>query len=608
MNQNLNIFPNPIDCADKPGGVNSVVFDHAAGFLASGLTVDNKANGLKIVHALAETDSPDVFHCHGLYPIGNGYFDERYSKANDTILRNALRAKVTICVSEFAANILRHKLHIDPIVIRNGVWLDEYTAGGSALGPVLFPKAALDANAKPDEMLWLKENTDLPLLSIARIPTVKSLGPLPRDMFVKVLHQCSVYLATTKENSSMATMEAMLSGVPVVGYDTGFNSEQLESGNGCELVAKGDIVSLNEAIRKVRANWQRYSKQARSYAQIFDWQPVIDKLIGIYSDVEKQVESKSVSIVIPVHNYGIYLAQAVESALAQTIHCEVIVVDDKSTDNSVEVARKFAPKGVIVVENDINLGVAETRNKGIARAKGNYIVCLDADDYLLPNFVEEHLKAFTDRQVAITYAPINLVDARGEDKQQRLFRQIAQPRQQAVGKNQVPSCCMFRKEFWTRASGYDKRYTPAEDANLWLKIFSLGGKAVQASSKSLMNYRTHGDSLSAKGEFPDWWNGYPSFETPIQERDAEVDVVVTDTEDLKGILWQLENQKNPKWNCRLANPDRMEAKKSFPWLSNTPPMRTGNVMMVMPGMQLHPDFITQSALQIPPWVASPRYQ
>ena len=88
MNQNLNIYPDPIDCADRPGGVNSVVFDHAAGFLAAGLSVNNKAEGLKIIHALAEVDNPDVFHCHGLYPIGNGYFDKKYSSANDIVLRN----------------------------------------------------------------------------------------------------------------------------------------------------------------------------------------------------------------------------------------------------------------------------------------------------------------------------------------------------------------------------------------------------------------------------------------------------------------------------------------------------------------------------------------
>ena len=228
---NLNIFPNPIDCIDRPGGVNSVVFDHAVGFLSAGYSLRDE-NGLHVVHALAQSKDIDVFHCHGLYPIGRDHFPSSYSRANDAILQNALSAKVTVCISEFSANILRHKLHIDPHVTRNGIWTADYRAGGSPSGPVLFPKGSLDATSRPDDMQWLRANTDLPLLSIAKIPGIKSLGQLSRSRFLEVLSGCSIYLGTTKENNSMATMEAMISGVPAVGYADGFNSEWLISGVG----------------------------------------------------------------------------------------------------------------------------------------------------------------------------------------------------------------------------------------------------------------------------------------------------------------------------------------------------------------------------------------
>ena len=134
---NLKILPDPKVCVNVPGGVNSVVVDHAVGFLAAGYSINAGSDGPTIVHALSQSNSIDVFHCHGLYPIGDGYFDRSYSSANDKILRNALQAKVTICISEFSANILRHKLHIDPIVTRNGIWTADYTSGGSPSGPVL---------------------------------------------------------------------------------------------------------------------------------------------------------------------------------------------------------------------------------------------------------------------------------------------------------------------------------------------------------------------------------------------------------------------------------------------------------------------------------------
>lgn len=606
---NFNILPDPITCANKPGGVNSVIFDHAAGFLAAGHTINAGNDGIRIAHALAEVDNVDVYHNHGLYPIGDGLFDKSYSIANDTILRNALNAKVTICISEFSADILRHKLHINPIVTRNGIWINEYPAAGSPSGPILFPKAALDPNARPDAMLWLKDHTDYPLVSIAKIQGIKSTGPLSRQLFLEVMRECSIYLGVTKENNSMATMEAMRSGVPVVGYQTGFNSEWLVNGNGCELVPRGDLPALTDAIGRVMGNWKRYSKAAREYAEIFDWQPVINQLLGIYERVATDDENKLVSIIIPVHNYERYLSEAIQSAIAQTIPCEVIVVDDKSTDGSAAIAMSFESDGVRLIRNETNLGVAETRNRGIQQAKGEYVICLDADDRLHQNFAESHLAALRNRQDAIAYAPISIIDERGNPQShKRMFRTAASPALQMAGKNQVPSCCMFRKSFWVRAGGYEKRFTPAEDANLWLKILSLGGIPKRASSEPLMDYRAHNQSLSAGGSFPEWWTGYQKYETPITERDTEIEIILQENEDpqnVKEILWQLKNQEQKKWSCSLVNPCP-NLKQSFPWLKSSPPSRSRNVLSITPGTQLPPNFLTQYEQQTPPWMRESR--
>jgi glycosyltransferase involved in cell wall biosynthesis len=603
---NLNISPDPISCANTPGGVNSVVYDHAAGFLAAGYTI-NQGKGLNIIHALSETDDIDVFHCHGLYPIGKGHFDNSYAKANDIVLRNALKAKVTICISEFSADILRHKLHIAPIVLRNGIWTDDYTAAGSPTGPILFPKVSLDANARPDEMFWLKENTNYKLASIARIPTIASMGPLNRKLFLSTLRECSIYLGTTKENNSMATMEAMISGVPIVGYDIGFNSEWLMNGVGCELVPRGDKAALTDAIARVMENWKQYSADARAYAQgVFDWQPVIEQLLEVYDNVGSKPENKSVSIIIPVHNYAKYLPEAIDSALSQTVPCEVIVVDDQSTDESLEIAQSYGDK-VRVIANEINLGVAETRNKGIEKANGAFIVCLDADDRLRPDFVEKHLAAFRTNEDAIAYSPINIIDGQGKDKNQKIFRAGAQPNLQAVGRNQIPSCCMFRKSFFLRAGGYDKRYTPAEDANLWLKIFSIGGKPVRASNSPLMDYRAHGTSLSSNGVFPDWWSDYSNiYNMPITERDPNIEIILESNEQAKEILWHLENQSYQNWICTtIQKADNL--KKPFPWLkTNCRPSRRKSLLTVEDGTPLPPNFLMQFAEQTPPWIQTAR--
>lgn len=560
-----------------------------------------------IAHALAQAEDFDVFHCHGLYPIGKQHFDGSYSRANEIVLQNALRAKLTICISEFSANILRHKLHIDPHVTRNGIWVNEYPAAGSANGPVLFPKAALDANASPADAQWLRTKTDLKLLSIAKIAGIRSTGPLDRAAFLETLRTCSVYLGTTKENNSMATMEAMISGVPVVGYAHGFNAEWLINGTGCELVAPGDQAALYAAIRKVQANWKRYSTAARAYAEMFDWQPVIQELLGLYERVQQAPAAPTVSIVIPVHNYEAYLREAIDSALAQRYDgndCEVIVVDDASTDHSATIAKRYDNK-ITLLRNKTNLGVAETRNRGIRQARGEYIVCLDADDRLLPTFIESHLTAFHTLDDAIAYAPIQVIDEHGRPRNQRLFHGAAKTVLQTQGRNQIPSCCMFRKSFWARAGGYDSHYTPAEDAHLWLKIFSLGGQAVRAATASQMEYRSHGDSLSAKG-FPTWWADHTvRYESPIVERDPHITIVLDDIDGAEQTLWSLENQEYQNWSAMLPQqlPDKL--KQAFPWL-NKSPSHLRSVLHVKSGTVLPPGYLREYMQQTPQWTREAR--
>lgn len=597
---NLNIFPDPKVCANVSGGVNSVVADHAVGFLNAGHTI-NSGDGPHIVHAIAEDAAMDVFHCHGLYPIGKKYFDQSYSRSNDIVLRNALRAKVTICISEFSANILRHKLHINPVVTRNGIWIKDYKRAGSPSGAVLFPKAALDANARPDDMTWLRDNTAFKLLSIADIRGVKSLGSLDRAGFLKTLRDCAIYLGTTKENNSMASMEAMISGVPIVGYDQGFNHEWLISGNGCELVPVGDHLALESAIEKVLSNWTKYSKAAREYAQIFDWQPVIDELLTVYRKCQVTA-APTVSIIIPCHNYAQWVGEAIESALNQSVQCEVIVINDNSTDDSANAINRYSKK-ITIITNESNMGVAEARNKAIRHANGAFIVCLDADDRLHPDFVEKHLQSFHNLDDAIAYAPILFIDADGSPRGGGLFKQTAIPALQFQGKNQIPSCCMFRKSWWSRVGGYEGRYSPAEDAHLWLKIFAYGGKPHRAATQPLMDYRVHGGSLSSKG-FPNFWDDWNiSFHSQIEERDPRITIVLDGIDGAKESLWSLEKQDYQNW--AVALPTENDLSKAFPWL-NKGTSRRESVIHLKAGTVLPPNYLSQYILQTPDWITSPR--
>jgi glycosyltransferase involved in cell wall biosynthesis len=105
-------------------------------------------------------------------------------------------------------------------------------------------------------------------------------------------------------------------------------------------------------------------------------------------------ESQFVSVIIPVYNYDRYLAEAVESVLSQTYQrLEVIVVDDGSTDQSGQVARSFADRGMRYC-HQVHAGIGPARNKGVELAQGEFLAFLDADDRWPREKIERQLRAF----------------------------------------------------------------------------------------------------------------------------------------------------------------------------------------------------------------------
>src|SRR5271167_5086337 len=100
-----------------------------------------------------------------------------------------------------------------------------------------------------------------------------------------------------------------------------------------------------------------------------------------------------VSILIPAYNAEAWISDTLESAIAQTWQRkEIIVVDDGSKDQTAEVARRFASRGVAVVSKE-NQGAAATRNHALRLAQGDYIQWLDADDLLSPDKIERQFAA-----------------------------------------------------------------------------------------------------------------------------------------------------------------------------------------------------------------------
>ena len=99
-----------------------------------------------------------------------------------------------------------------------------------------------------------------------------------------------------------------------------------------------------------------------------------------------------VTVFIPVYNRERYIGEAIESILAQTFSdFEILLVDDGSTDSSVDKIRSFSDPRIRLVCNEENLGIPRTRNKGIEHARGQYMAMLDSDDRSYPERLEKQV-------------------------------------------------------------------------------------------------------------------------------------------------------------------------------------------------------------------------
>lgn len=119
-----------------------------------------------------------------------------------------------------------------------------------------------------------------------------------------------------------------------------------------------------------------------------------------------------ISVIIPVYNASKYLEEALSSVEQQTYkNCEVLLVDDGSTDNSLSICEEFANRDDrFKVFNKPNGGVSSARNYGLDRAKGQYVTFMDSDDYVFPDWLEYMAREIQDCDLLIcNYTQCNRV-------------------------------------------------------------------------------------------------------------------------------------------------------------------------------------------------------
>lgn len=192
-----------------------------------------------------------------------------------------------------------------------------------------------------------------------------------------------------------------------------------------------------------------------------------------------------VSVVIPLFNQAQFVAQTIESCLAQTHQdTEIIVVNDGSTDESRMVALRY-PVRVI---DQSNKGLAGARNAGIMNSTGDFILPLDSDDWIDPHYIEKTLPLMQ-RSVGIVSTDF---DTFGEQVQ--YIRTIAPTLWEEMQCNHLPVCSLIRKRAILETGGYNQHCAKYEDWNMWIDLLKRGW-GVEVLHEPLFHYRVRTGSM-----------------------------------------------------------------------------------------------------------------
>ena len=198
-----------------------------------------------------------------------------------------------------------------------------------------------------------------------------------------------------------------------------------------------------------------------------------------------------VSIITPCFNGEKYVSETIESVIAQTYqNWEMIIVDDGSTDNSVQTVEEYLKKDkrLILVQQG-NSGSAVARNKGIQQASGQYIALLDADDLWMPDFLEKQI-AFMEEKDAVCVSCAYCFIDESSKQTQTVVRPMKIIRENDMLVMNRIGCLsgLYNAQKYGKIFLREELKSMRDDYAYWLDIVKLEGKAY-GNPEVLAQYR-----------------------------------------------------------------------------------------------------------------------
>lgn len=211
------------------------------------------------------------------------------------------------------------------------------------------------------------------------------------------------------------------------------------------------------------------------------------------------------SVIIPAYNMADYLKDALDSIFNQNtkVDYEVIVVDDGSTDDTLKILKESAEKhpelSYFAQENQ---GAGKAKQVAASHAKGEYLITLDADDLLSPNYMSEIAKLIEAHPSYDIYASNALYFSGTQKKgnfhtEERFNQELSLTLDDMIASNQIFGNAAFSRKLFEEIGGFDLRFYN-EDYALWLQLMLAGAKHFY-TPKILGLYRQHDSQKTSDG-------------------------------------------------------------------------------------------------------------
>jgi len=192
-----------------------------------------------------------------------------------------------------------------------------------------------------------------------------------------------------------------------------------------------------------------------------------------------KINKPLVSVLMPAYNAEKYIREAIESILSQTYkNFELIIINDCSTDSTKKIIQKYAKKEsrLVLINNEENLKISKTLNKGLELAKGKYIVRMDADDWSYPDRIEKQVKLMEDNpELVLSSGQMEICDCEMNIKNKSNFPITNEKIRKVILQYNpmVHPAMIFRRDIALSIGGYDEEIK-SEDYMFTIDMSSEG--------------------------------------------------------------------------------------------------------------------------------------